>query len=480
MPRTCTSSTLPLPLLNFPRGGYHAGPKISPKRPSSTASGAGSNKRGKSSTPSTPSGKGSPHTARKRSVSRSPGKGSSSSTVGGLHLMCLNIRTFTPNKWEKIQSWPCLRSLDAMVVTEHHLPGDFSPKEIAKSGWRLKLVAGPQMTGDKKHLYRGGVALLTRISSNLTVQQKVVADPSSGFVHQAATWTITSPSLAQPIHVTGVYVSPNGDRTEEFFNLLSQQHAFPPAEPHVFMGDFNAHTQSDTEDHLSPSDNIPARVGDEHAPAGPNTDLSGVLLSSAQRGRLLFRFLNNTEHVILNGRYQHRLDSSVPNTYQRTNSADTSIVDYISVSKLHFPLVKSCQIYNAQRTRSSRISDHNPILLHLDVLTTPVPIPKADPVPQALPPRLLFRCERLKDPIILAKFTASLEQLRPEAPRPTAGAKNQGSHRTHHTPKFCRPVQRHDHKIFPSISRQTSRTSPNPSQEPYNPCWRSPGPAFTP
>ena len=71
--------------------------------------------------------------------------------------------------------------------------------------------------------------------------------------------------------------------------------------------------------------------------------------------------------------------------------------------------MRSCQIYNAQRTRRSRISDHNPILLHLDVLTTPVPIPKEDPVPQALPPRLLFRCERLKDPIILAKFTASLE-----------------------------------------------------------------------
>ena len=89
-----------------------------------------------------------------------------------------------------------------------------------------------------------------------------------------------------------------------------------------------------------------------------------VRSSSSQRDRPLILFLQTVEDALLNGRFQHRSDSSFPYTYQRTNSVDTSIIDYVRVSKRHFSLVKSCLVYNTQRTRSSLISDHYPILLH--------------------------------------------------------------------------------------------------------------------
>ena len=174
--------------------------------------------------------------------------------------MCLNIRGFNPTKWEKIQSLPSFPHLDVIVLTEQHHLASFRPRELVTSGWNVDMVAGPQMTGSSSHQNRGGIALLTRISSNLTVKRTVVADTSRGFTHQVATWTLTSPSLARPIHVTGVYISPSADRTEEVFNHLSQGHVFPPEEPHLFMGDFNAQTQSCVEEHVSPIDGIFVRI----------------------------------------------------------------------------------------------------------------------------------------------------------------------------------------------------------------------------
>ena len=176
------------------------------------------------------------------------------------------------------------------------------------------------------------------------------------------------------------------------------------------MGDFNAHTHSIVEDHVTTDDNIPPRVGDSHAPVGPDSNLAGTFLSSAQRGRLLIRLLQSTELILLNGRFQNNSDSPIPYTFQRTNSSDTSIVDYICLGKRHFALVKSCVVYNAHRTRSSLVSDHNPILLHLDTKSIPA-LQLQHRVISSSPPRLLFRSARLKDPDIRTSFTDSLEHF---------------------------------------------------------------------
>ena len=172
------------------------------------------------------------------------------------------------------------------------------------------------------------------------------------------------------------------------------------------MGDFNADTHSMVEDHVTPVDNIPPRVSDNHAPAGTDSSLAGALLSSAQRSRLLLRLLQSTELILLNGRFQKHSDSSIPYTFQRTNSSDTSIVDYICLGKRYFAFVKS--VYNAHRTRSSLVPDHNPILLHLDTKSIPAPFPPPQ-VASSSPPRFLFRSARLKDPDIRTSFTDSLE-----------------------------------------------------------------------
>ena len=300
--------------------------------------------------------------------------------------------------------------MEIIVITSHHLPASFRPREVVSSGWNISLVSGPQMTGSRGHAHRGGVEILTRISSNITGKHTIIADSSSGFTHQAATWSLTSPSLPCPIHVTGVYVSPNGDRTEEFFNLLSQQQVFPSGEPHIYMGDFNAHTHSMAEDHVTPVDNLPLRIGDKHAPAGPDSSLAGAFSSSTQRGRLLLRLLQSTELIFLNGRFQKHSDSSIPYIFQRTNSSDTSIVDYICLGKRHFVLVKSCVVYNAHRTSSSLVSDHNPILLHLDTKSIPAPLPQHRAALSS-PPRLLYRSARLKDPDIRTSFTNSSQHF---------------------------------------------------------------------
>lgn len=285
--------------------------------------------------------------------------------------MYLNIRTFSEAKWKKLQNYTFFKDLDVIILTEHHLPSTFRPKEVVTDGWTFRSVSGPTMTGPLAHLHRGGIAILTRQSRNLSVKQVTVADPASGFMHQAATWTLTSPNLTRPLHVTGVYVSPHADRTEELFNLLSHQNVFPPDEIHLFVGDFNAHTQSEIENHVLASDNIPTRIGNGHKPERQDACLSGQHLSSAQRGRLLFRFLQAAEHVLLNGRFQHPVDSSIPYTFQRASSPDTSIVDYITLAKCHFPSVISCKVVNTQRTRGSRISDHNPILVHINLPDLP-------------------------------------------------------------------------------------------------------------
>ena len=105
--------------------------------------------------------------------------------------------------------------------------------------------------------------------------------------------------------MTGVYISPNGTGTEEFYHILEQQRKFSPLHTHVFTGDFNAHVaeEPETAPLALPVGTVPPRLGDVarddasrllHPPAPANMGTVTDHASSEQRGRLLLRMLNNT------------------------------------------------------------------------------------------------------------------------------------------------------------------------------------------
>jgi hypothetical protein len=98
----------------------------------------------------------------------------------------------------------------------------------------ILMVAGPPKQGHLRHMDRGGVAILWKTSANWEVKQEIVSDHASHqSVHQCATWTIQSKRFLYPIHITGVYTSPNGTGTEDFYHTLEQQNKFPPP-THMF------------------------------------------------------------------------------------------------------------------------------------------------------------------------------------------------------------------------------------------------------
>jgi len=149
------------------------------------------------------------------------------------------------------------------------------------------------------------VAILYRNTENLKLEQHRITDGANGSSHQAAAWTIRSPLIASPIHITGVYVSPSEGEVKKFFHMLTQQDHYPPNEIHVYAGDFNAHVAEELEQHITIQERstIPLRVGDchrRHLPSSPDAaPITRARLSSQQRGRLLLRLLNTTSFLIL-------------------------------------------------------------------------------------------------------------------------------------------------------------------------------------
>ena len=103
---------------------------------------------------------------------------------------------------------------------------------------------------------------------------------------------IHSPLIADPIHITGVYVSPSEGEVEEFSQTLTQQDHYPDREIHVYADDFNAHVAEELEAHITlqeRSSTIPSRVGDchrRHIPSPPEAPaLTNARISFQQRGR---------------------------------------------------------------------------------------------------------------------------------------------------------------------------------------------------
>jgi len=65
-------------------------------------------------------------------------------------------------------------------------------------------------------------------------------DRSMPILHQAVTWSLTSPLYNDIFHLTSVYIFPDEDQLQEFFDTLTTNSNHPPNEPHLFAGDFNA------------------------------------------------------------------------------------------------------------------------------------------------------------------------------------------------------------------------------------------------
>ena len=51
-------------------------------------------------------------------------------------------------------------------------------------------------------------------------------------LHQAVTWSLTSPLYNDTFHLTGVYVFPGENQLQEFFDTLIAHSNHPPNEPH--------------------------------------------------------------------------------------------------------------------------------------------------------------------------------------------------------------------------------------------------------
>jgi len=220
------------------------------------------------------------------------------------------------------------------------------------------------------------VAILYRNVANLKIEQTRITDGANGSSHQAVSWTIRSPLIANPIYITGVYWTPSESEVKEFFHTLTQQDHYLPYEIHFYAGDFNAHVAQKLEQHITLQERstIPARVGDchrRHMPSPPDAAaITHARISSSQRGRLLLRMLNTASFLILNGRFE-TADKPIPYTLQRQDEA--TINDYNLIAKEHLSKVKTCYVIprpsRALRSQPGPPTDHNPIVLHLSLLS---------------------------------------------------------------------------------------------------------------
>jgi len=101
--------------------------------------------------------------------------------------------------------------------------------------------------------------------------------------------------------------------------------------------------------------------------------------------------LNSIEFVIPNGRFPVLRPIDRPYTFSRKPNTYT-ILDYNLIAKHHAPLIRTCQIL--QKALPGSVTDHMPIDIHLDLLSSPNPVP--EPPPHTSPARTLYQSKRLK------------------------------------------------------------------------------------
>ena len=101
-------------------------------------------------------------------------------------------------------------------------------------------------------------------------------DGSLPILRQAVTWSLTSPLYRDTFHLTGVYIFPDKDQLQEFFDTLIAHSNHPPHEPQIYAGDFNAYTAEELENHVTPHElrtllRRSEDVDPAHSPAPPLT-----------------------------------------------------------------------------------------------------------------------------------------------------------------------------------------------------------------
>ena len=172
----------------------------------------------------------------------------------------------TPEKWESIQDLDIFPSLDFIILNEHQLSAQFRPDEIIRSGWDFHAVSGAVTNlprkGYRGQQHRGGLAHLTRNSKHFSVKMKSLSgvvnkitgdnckcvDKRPGghghgsgslpILHQVVTWSLTPHLYNDAFHLTGVYIFPDVNQLQEFFDTLTAHFNSPPHEPHLYAGNF--------------------------------------------------------------------------------------------------------------------------------------------------------------------------------------------------------------------------------------------------
>jgi len=340
----------------------------------------------------------------------------------------------TPKKWDSIQDLDIFPSLDFIILTEHQLSTQFRPDAIVRSGWDFHAASGELTNlarkGYRDQRHRGGLALLTRNSKHFSVKieslsgvvNKITGDDckcvdkrrgghgygsgSLPILHQVATWSLTSPLYNDTFHLTGVYIFPDENQLQEFFDTLTAHSNHPPHEPHLYAGDFSVYTAEKLENHVTPHElrTLSHRSGDvnpAHCPAPPLT--SATVPAANYRGRLLLNMINYLEIIITNGRFPVPPPTLRPCTFFRKPNTH-SVLDYNLIAKHHVPLIQTCEVL--RDSLPTCVTDHMPIHLHLDLPTSPTSTLK--PSSQSTPLRTLYHSKRLKDKETKEAFTKAL------------------------------------------------------------------------
>jgi len=143
---------------------------------------------------------------------------------------------------------------------------------------------------------------------------------TSPSLHQAVTWSLSSPFYNDTLHLTGVYIFSNEGNLEEFFDTLTAHWNDPCNEPHIYTGDFNAYPAEEIKSHITPLDShaLFHRVGDTnpaHSHAFPLT--TATVPAADFRGHLLLNMLSSVEFIITNWRFPSPSPNHRPYTFFR-------------------------------------------------------------------------------------------------------------------------------------------------------------------
>ena len=143
----------------------------------------------------------------------------------------------------------------ALKYGEHDLRALAS--SVGKCHWRRDMACNfVCMRVVETKRYRDGLALLTRNSMRFSITMhslsgavnSILGDNctllnsrgsahstgTSPSLHQAVTWSLSSPFYNDVIHLTGVYIFPNEGNLEEFFDILTAHSNHPCHEPHIY------------------------------------------------------------------------------------------------------------------------------------------------------------------------------------------------------------------------------------------------------